>query len=1241
MATANGRRRARHLLLVALARRALTRASVSVESTVSEACREEQRDQVVSRSGQANEAGSVHRRGVALYLAAHGLAGKPVRAADPEVGNPVPVGLAFETSHATDDLLCTLSDGSRLFISAKRTCGNNAHLVDTIEQWLSQSSKLKPGDRLILATAEPRGAVRTLGSALRRRRKAPDSVFPVAEQASLDALRKRMTETGAATAAQDRVLDAAAVLEIDASGVGCPQYEIAATLLDGTVVEAGLGEVIVSHLESHLHNHAGLAYAGDVESWVHYLVDLGLEIAPDRSGPPARATQARRLAVEHYRDKLSSIAGQVDLSLLAEDLDPLVVDDLVDNMQAVLGDENGDPDPDPDVDGVPLPVLARRMPRLLLLGLPGSGKSAAIAQLGARWAKDPSMPLPVVVRLSDLAERCQSSADVSLSLLCELAAARAPQSERRDLVDIMHGAIERGDAILLLDGLDECLDRRGVVAQGLKTVLMHLHPETGVLLTSRHSASSAAMRLPLDVAQLSTPSNLTQVLDQLLRNVAKTRIAESKQEAWVADRSHRVRQIREEYKDLGSVPLLAVLITLVAADNDLTALPRTTAGILKSAIRQTISRWEQRRQELPAGFAVRPTESQLMVGFAATGSLLSEHASVTENEVRAAITEAMVARWQLPRDPAEEIAGAIQWFWDERVGVFVSDRIGNVNARSRVFAEVGVALQCPSLSYAALGEWVAKSVEDPEQHTALLLAAEIDARVIQVLLTPDSDSDSRALLTARALHNGAEFDDDQMATLLDWIHNLARKVVDQAAINQSKNVSLVWSWAWEIANLPLSPALEARRNEHLADLPLTAEQLKVSRGVSAIKAADFACRHLTKNEIGLVMDLLSVPVPAEGEPLKQVSRRRFALSTRAGLLEGLGQAVVNAAERLPELPNSAGKRIKDFSERVGWKDAREIARIMARYGHELPTGRPSAAIKAQLANATDFLEVDYRTILETIAMLSDQDVKLSACQQWRLPQLCELFHLLETVEDTVSSLRAAAEIDTPQMRFTWLRTMTLVAGMDLPVIAAQAQLALDEFVGSSQIYALLKLIFIKPEEKTWFLDLGQLGSDALAAPLFMLTAESDWIARSAVRLLWESDVPGLTTEIDVLLDEVSPRRRFMLAILRWSVSGGSRERLIRSYFESVDPVLRRAAASLVRREDSPPALSDLRMSALDDDDATIRVTAGATTLDAQSVSKPKYWSCAHCSGPNEMSTEDCSTCEEGTRPEVDKSSIGN
>lgn len=57
-----------------------------------------------SRGGQATEAGSPYRSGVAAYPAAHGLAGRGVKAAGYPEGGPAPVTLAFETGQAVDDI---------------------------------------------------------------------------------------------------------------------------------------------------------------------------------------------------------------------------------------------------------------------------------------------------------------------------------------------------------------------------------------------------------------------------------------------------------------------------------------------------------------------------------------------------------------------------------------------------------------------------------------------------------------------------------------------------------------------------------------------------------------------------------------------------------------------------------------------------------------------------------------------------------------------------------------------------------------------------------------------------------------------------------------------------------------------------------------------------------------------------------------------------------------------------------
>jgi hypothetical protein len=96
-----------------------------------------------SIGGQANEAGSLHRAGVAAYLAAHGLVGAAVEAAGYVEGGPYPVSLTLESDDAIDDIRCGLSDGTRLFAQAKRECGLDKQFRSTVTQWAAQVQALR------------------------------------------------------------------------------------------------------------------------------------------------------------------------------------------------------------------------------------------------------------------------------------------------------------------------------------------------------------------------------------------------------------------------------------------------------------------------------------------------------------------------------------------------------------------------------------------------------------------------------------------------------------------------------------------------------------------------------------------------------------------------------------------------------------------------------------------------------------------------------------------------------------------------------------------------------------------------------------------------------------------------------------------------------------------------------------------------------------------------------------------
>src|SRR5579863_4828358 len=146
------------------------------------------RDVRMSAGGRANEAGSLHRSGVAAYLAAHGLAGRGVEAADYPANGPAPVELSLETGDEVDDVRCVLADGTVLWLQAKRACGNDRHLTATVRQWARQAGELRRGDRFGLATAEPKGDVKFLGAALRRHRRPVTGPLTRNERQALEAV---------------------------------------------------------------------------------------------------------------------------------------------------------------------------------------------------------------------------------------------------------------------------------------------------------------------------------------------------------------------------------------------------------------------------------------------------------------------------------------------------------------------------------------------------------------------------------------------------------------------------------------------------------------------------------------------------------------------------------------------------------------------------------------------------------------------------------------------------------------------------------------------------------------------------------------------------------------------------------------------------------------------------------------------------------------------------------------------
>jgi hypothetical protein len=188
----------------------------------------------------------------------------------------------FETDQLTDDITCWLSDGSAMYVSAKRACGNDRHLKSTVEQWAAQAATLRENDLLLLAVAEPQGIVRYLGPALLKRH-AGSPTYLADEARSLKELGRLLADEPEAV--RDRVLSAARVLKVEAVDAGSPEFDLAAAMLEGTVVGPSFGAQAVRELSLSMHTQAGRAWASSIEDWVRVLRAPSMTVYADGRGP--------------------------------------------------------------------------------------------------------------------------------------------------------------------------------------------------------------------------------------------------------------------------------------------------------------------------------------------------------------------------------------------------------------------------------------------------------------------------------------------------------------------------------------------------------------------------------------------------------------------------------------------------------------------------------------------------------------------------------------------------------------------------------------------------------------------------------------------------------------------------------------------------------------------------------------------------------------------------------------------
>jgi formylglycine-generating enzyme required for sulfatase activity/energy-coupling factor transporter ATP-binding protein EcfA2 len=106
-------------------------------------------------------------------------------------------------------------------------------------------------------------------------------------------------------------------------------------------------------------------------------------------------------------------------------------------------------------------------PRVVVLGDPGSGKSTLLKYLALRLAAETAAPLPILVPLNAYA-RALRQGDVSLQAYLPRYFAGLAKGVA-DLAPLFEAALAKGQAVILLDGLDEVQDGRGFLVNKVET----------------------------------------------------------------------------------------------------------------------------------------------------------------------------------------------------------------------------------------------------------------------------------------------------------------------------------------------------------------------------------------------------------------------------------------------------------------------------------------------------------------------------------------------------------------------------------------------------------------------------------------------------------------------------------------------------------------------------------------------------------------------------------------------------
>lgn len=1168
-----------------------------------------------SLGGAVNWAGNDHERAVAAFLAAHLLAQRPVNSFDLPRAASVPLKLRLQADEPVDDIVCDLSGGGRAYLQAKtrldHSKASDRSFSSVAGQWqrLAGQRTLKPSKDRLLAVAETTSeTIRTLRDVLERGRRPvseTDTAKQTVEKQRFEKALSSLTDSRRQTLTRCVRIWVAEFARDDSTTVALAESHLRLVV----------GEEKAGHAWDRLLKVMGdgarLRAGFDRDALADELRKVGIDLLSDAPGSPG----ALRGVMARYRQRLVSRGSKLTFVGLGATI-PSVEIELGDADVSVAEIDASDDREHPYTSE--LQWWVRRRGKVLLTGLPGSGKSTTLRRAAAFYARTAGWPLPILVRLDRLSKLL--AARSFRDALLDLATEDAGHADREMLRRSLDEAIDGGEVLLVLDALDEARNMRHEVIRLLSEFLDAVSADVELVVSTRDVTYADARSLGLRELRLMSPSDPQRAVAAVLERLAEVRdVTGAEREAWIDERLAWISRALGRNAALAETPLVAVLLAQLASAHSTPALPARRGQILWQVVEGVVEQWEQPKEPdaHDVGSLGGPMARRaLLESYPEIAATLMENPSPTSDDARARVASRLVECFGMRSVEAEVAAEQAVAFWDQ-AGFFVAHgHEEQLLARLQLFGEVGDAKRAVRLDERARHAWVATAMLRPASHESLRLACEIEPSTAELVI-PSATAD-QALLAASCARAAEEIPDHCRAVLLDLL-------VDRIEADANER----WSAAKRAIDLARGDIKGARDLVRAVFDHLEPNQQLVARAAAVIAWGE----HGPEADAAL-MAIFDVD--------RVETTREDALAFLT-VDELLSHTVVAAARRLlpgnrPLADRLAGKKdmtataigeIRDTLLELGFEDlvAEQLERERAEYG-ELSAGHD---LQGQLQERH---ELDL-AVLRWLAFSSEHS-QLEFAERRRLDDLIDFWTSLGIGQAPAFEPSGVYRYHAARLEQLIDLLLTL-SGLRGSVLASQAQLMLTEIGDDWRAQSASDMLHM-PGEVRPFRDWQAVDRDRALGVLVPFLGVGRWLpplARQALAFRSFED------------DELGRLEAFVLKMERpWQRSFGSElvvaiaqtNNKLREYLTSDDPARRAAGAAIVAHQVHSGKHSDQQLTALLDDpddkvraeflgDLARRPVVGSVRAQVEATDwSPRPWTCFQCSHRNPAGGGGCHAC---------------